>query len=133
MPAFLCPAGALMNWWRQRLGSLANAARGLRLLLRYECHAQLHLLAACAVTATGLLTGISASEWSVLVLTMALVVSLEALNTALEHLADAVHPHHHPMVGRAKDVAAAAVLISAFASVIIAGLIFIPYWCAGTG
>ena len=49
------------------------------------------------------------------------------MNTALEYLCDAAVPEQHPLIGKAKDVAAGTVLITALFAVIMAGLIFIPY------
>lgn len=59
-------------------------------------------------------------------LCIALVLSLEALNTAVEHLTDLVSPDYHPLAGKAKDVAAAAVLIAAMGAIVAGGLIFLP-------
>lgn len=118
----------MLSWLVRRWQSFGYAFSGLICLLRTQPHAQIHLLAIVVVTIAGFCTGLTASEWTGLVLSMALVLSLEAMNTALEVLADALHPSHHPLVGRAKDLAAAAVLVSALASVIIGALIFIPHW-----
>lgn len=118
----------MLNWFIRRVHSFRCAFGGLGYLFVSQPHARIHLLAVVLVCLAAWLTGVSSVEWSVLILVMALVVTLEAFNTALETLADALHPGHHPLVGRAKDVAAGAVLISAISSVIIAGLIFAPYW-----
>jgi diacylglycerol kinase (ATP) len=56
-----------------------------------------------------------------------LVWSAEAFNTALEELADALHPERDPGIGRAKDVAAAAVLIAALGAAVIGMLVFVPH------
>ena len=61
--------------------------------------------------------------WIVVAIT--LVWSAEAFNTALEQLADALHPQQHPGIGRAKDVAAAAVLIAALGAAVIGLLVFV--------
>jgi diacylglycerol kinase (ATP) len=61
---------------------------------------------------------------------MALVWLGEALNTAVELLADAVSPTPHPLIGRAKDVAAGGVLLAAGAAVVIGLMVFIPYLTA---
>jgi diacylglycerol kinase len=52
----------------------------------------------------------------------ALVLALELLNTALERLADAIHPQAHPLVGAAKDASAGAVVVAATAA-LVAGLV----------
>ena len=78
------------------------------------------------VVAAGLALGISADDWKWLVLAMVSVWGAEALNTALELLADAAKPEFHPLVKQAKDVAAGAVLIAAIGAAVIGALIFIP-------
>jgi diacylglycerol kinase (ATP) len=61
------------------------------------------------------------------------VWTAEALNTALEFLADAASPEFHPLVGHAKDVAAGAVLISAAGAVVIGLLVLGPHVIALVG
>lgn len=108
---------------RRRLASFTAAFRGLAVLGR-EVHSRVHLLATCVAIGLGWRLGVSAIEWCVLVLTIGLVWMGEALNTALERLADAAVPQRHPLVGAAKDVAAAAVLLGALASCVVAAIIF---------
>lgn len=115
-----------MNWLQQRCASFGHAFRGIGFLLR-EPHAQLHLLASVVVVTLAVLLDLSRADWQSLVLTLALVWLAEGLNTALEHLCDAVVPEQHPLIGMAKDVAAGAVLLVAGFAVVMAGLIFIPY------
>ena len=116
-----------MAWLTQRIASFGHAFRGLRAMLVEEPHARIHLLATVVVLGLGWLLQISRGDWQVLMLTVALVWMAEGLNTALEHLADAAVPEHHPLVGKAKDVAAGSVLLTAGFAVVMAGLIFLPY------
>lgn len=113
------------------LKSLRHAAHGLRVMLTTQPNAQLHLVAALAVLGLGIVCEITRWEWCVLILTIAVVWITEALNTAVECLGDAVTREHHPLIGRAKDVSAGAVLVAAGTSVITGGLIFIPRLIAG--
>lgn len=69
---------------------------------------------------------ITAIEWAVLVLAMALVLSLEALNTAIELAVTLASPEPHPLAKAAKDVSAAMVLIAATASVIVGVIVLGP-------
>jgi diacylglycerol kinase len=97
-------------------------------LVRTQFNARVHLLAAALVCATGVVVDLSRAEWVGVVVAITLVLSAEAFNTALEQLADAVHPELHPGVGRAKDVAAAAVLITALGAAVIGLLVFVPHF-----
>jgi diacylglycerol kinase (ATP) len=110
-----------------RIQSLRYAGRGVRLMLRTQHNAWLHAVASCCVLIVGGLFVLSATEWCWIVLAIMAVWTAEALNTALELLADVASPEFHPLVGQAKDVAAGGVLISAGGSVIIAALIFGPH------
>ncbi len=115
------------GWLAQRLRSFGYAFGGLATLLREQPHAQLHLLATLLVVSAGWWLQLSRGDWQVLLLTVALVWLAEALNTALEYLCDAVHPQQHPLIGKAKDVAAAGVLLCALFALLQAVLIFGPY------
>lgn len=102
------------------------ALHGLADLVRNERHAQIHLICSLALVPVGLWLRLERRDWAVLVLAMGLVWTAEALNTAVERLADAVHPEHHPLVGRAKDVAAAGVLLAALTAAFLGLLILGP-------
>lgn len=105
----------------------AYAAQGVVFLLRTQANARIHLLATVAVCAAGAALGLGRAEWLWIVVAIVLVWSAEAFNTALECLADALHPEQHPGIGRAKDVAAAAVLIAAVGAALIGLLVFAPH------
>jgi diacylglycerol kinase len=74
----------------------------------------------------GLILRLGLTVMAVVVLTIALVLVVESFNTALETLCDLVSPEVHPLIKRAKDVSAAAVLLAALAAVAIAALLFLP-------
>jgi diacylglycerol kinase len=76
--------------------------------------------------ALGFFLSLSMGEWIALVLCIALVLVAELLNTAIEYLCDALHPDLHPEIGRAKDVAAGAVLIAALAAMTVGAILFLP-------
>jgi diacylglycerol kinase len=111
---------------RERAQSFADAGRGIALLLAQEPNARLHALATVAAIALGLWLGISASEWCWIALAIGLVWVAEALNSALEALADAVHPERGARIGSAKDLAAGAVLAAAIVAAVIGALVFGP-------
>jgi diacylglycerol kinase (ATP) len=109
-----------------RIISFKYAYAGIRVMVMSQHNAWIHLLATVVVCITAFLLRLSATEWCIIILAMMAVWTAEALNTALEFLADAASPDYSPLVARAKDVAAAAVLLSAIGSAVIGILIFLP-------
>ncbi len=110
-----------------RLMSFRYAFQGLALMLRSQHNAWLHTFASVCILVTGGLFRLSAGEWCWVILAIVAVWTAEALNTALEFLADAASPTFHPLIKDAKDVAAGGVLISALGSVIIGLLVLGPH------
>lgn len=110
-----------------RLRSFVYAWRGVRAVLLSQHNAWLHAAATVLVVAAGVGLRVSRFEWLALVFAIVSVWAAEALNTALELLCDVASPSFHPLVARAKDVAASAVLICALGAVVIAGLVFVPH------
>ena len=111
----------------RRLQSFSYALQGLAHLVRTQPNARVHLLAAVLVCIAGAYFGLGRAEWLWIAAAITLVWSAEAFNTALEQLADALHPKQHPAIGRAKDLAAAAVLIAAMGAAVIGMLVFVPH------
>jgi diacylglycerol kinase (ATP) len=108
-----------------RWASFADAGRGLRALLD-EPNARIQLVAALATIALGLWLGLAPHEWALIVLAIGLVLAGEALNTAVEALCDRVAPERHPLVAKAKDVAAGGVLIASVAAAVLGLLVLGP-------
>jgi diacylglycerol kinase (ATP) len=111
---------------RRVLRSFGFAAEGLLVMLRTQPNFVVHLTLAVVALALGILLKLSPLELAMVVLTIVLVLVLECVNTALESLSDLVSPGFHPLIKRAKDVSAAAVLTGALGSVVIAVLLFVP-------
>ena len=107
-----------------RIRSFKHAFAGIWVLLRTQHNAWIHAVATVVVVVAGIVVGLSVEKWCAIIFAIAGVWVAEALNTALEFLADAVHPDYHPLVKKAKDVAAGAVLIAAFAAIIMGALVF---------
>ena len=80
-------------------------------------------MAVFAITVTGLLLDFGTYDWIAVVLCIGMVLSAEAMNTAVELLADALHPERDERIRLVKDVAAGAVLITAIVSVVVAILV----------
>lgn len=112
--------------WRARGRSFVYAWRGIRYLFRGEHNARIHLCVAAAVIIAGLIFGLSSTEWGVISLAIGLILALEAVNSAVEALADHVSPDFAPLIGRAKDVAAGGVLLGVFGAVGAGIAIFLP-------
>ena len=110
-----------------RIKSFRYAIQGIMLMVKSQHNAWLHATASILVMLVAAFFRLSASEWCWMVIAIMAVWTAEALNTALEFLADVASPEFHPLVENAKDVAAGAVLISAGGSVVIALLILGPY------
>ncbi|MGQ0633720.1 MAG: diacylglycerol kinase family protein [Planctomycetaceae bacterium] len=102
-----------------RLRSFRYAVQGIATMLRSQHNAWIHMVASIVVVVLGIGLGISTAEWCWIVLAIVAVWTAEALNTALEFLTDVASPSFHPLAGKAKDVAAGAVLISAIGAVVI--------------
>jgi len=112
---------------KSRIQSFIHALGGVRFMLNSQHNAWIHALATCVVCLSGLLFRYKKSEWCLIILAIIVVWTAEALNTAFEFLADVASPEYHPLVKKAKDVAAGAVLLSALGSVIIAVIIIGPH------
>jgi diacylglycerol kinase len=112
---------------RARIDSFRHAFAGVAVLLREQHNARIHLCATVLVLALAAWLQLGRYDWVLLLLTIALVWAAEALNSSLEYLADAAVPEHHELVARAKDVAAAGVLVCAMVAVVVGILVFLPY------
>lgn len=106
--------------------SVRNASCGIGHLLRTQWNARVELIVAAVAVLLGGYLGLRAWEWVALTIQIALVLGLEAVNTALEALSDEVTLEIRPRIRAAKDVAAGAVLIAAVASLVTGAFIFLP-------
>lgn len=109
-----------------RLASFGHAFAGWRYVLRTQRNAWIHAVASVTVCAAALWLQVQRIEWTILVLTIALVWVAEFVNTAVEAVVDLLSPDLHPLAKIAKDVAAAAVLIAALAALVVGLLVFGP-------
>jgi diacylglycerol kinase (ATP) len=108
------------------LRSFSFALAGLGHLMRTQRNFRIELVAGALVLLAGAFSALAAWEWVALVLTIALVLVLEAVNTAIEAAVTLARPEVDPTAGAAKDVSAAAVLVAAMAAVAVAVLVFGP-------
>jgi len=115
------------------LHSFRYALAGLCYTLRSQRNARIHLLAAIAVTATGLWLRLDTTHWAMLTLAITLVFFAEMINTVAEAVVDLITTEYRPLARIAKDVAAGAVLVTAIAAVIVGLLILGPPLLARLG
>jgi diacylglycerol kinase len=108
------------------VNAFKHALNGTGYFIRHDRNGRIHFVAAILVSAAGSYFRIATTEWCILLLCIAIVVSFEMVNHALENLCNVVHEAPHPLIKTVKDVAAAAVLWSAIISAIIGLIIFIP-------
>lgn len=116
----------MISYLRTRIKSFGYAFRGIAELFRNTPNARIHLLAVIVITMMGLWLRLSGTEWCFIIICMSISLTAEAVNTAIEHVVDLASPDIHPLAGKAKDVAAGAVLLSVIFGGIVWGLIFIP-------
>lgn len=109
------------------LASFKYAWAGIRYAFNTQRNFRIHTAVAVLVIILGVYLGIAAIKMALVTLTCALVMILELINTAIESIVDlTVKQSYHELAKIAKDCAAGAVLVSAFAAVIVAGLILLP-------
>lgn len=117
----------MTNYIKGRLRSFKYAFSGIRTLFREERNAQLYVLFAIIALLMSWWLQISSMEWIVICSAIGLMFAMEAVNTALEELADfACNQKIHHTIKKVKDLAAAAVLITAIVALIVGLIIFLP-------
>lgn len=116
----------MLKFLRSRLNSFVPAFDGLSHVLKSQPNAWVHAIISIAVIVAGFLVNLDLESWALIVLAMALVWVAEFANTSIEAAVDVASPDQHPFARVAKDVSAAAVMIAAFAAVIIGLLVLGP-------
>ena len=111
---------------KARIQSMKYAINGLIILWNEQHNSRVHLLATVLVVLLGFALSVTSVQWVLLLLLIALVWVAEALNSAVEYLCDKVTTEHDPLIGKAKDVAAAGVLIASVIAAIGGMVLFIP-------
>ena len=106
--------------------SFRYAFAGVGYLLRTQRNARIHVLFGTLACVLGAWLRIGRVEWALIAFTIALVIILEGLNTAVEAAIDLASPQVHPLAKAAKDLAAGMVLVAAIASVAVGLLVLGP-------
>ena len=109
-----------------RVKSFKFAFDGLKTCISGEPNFKIHLVIALAVSIVAYYLSFTPLEWAILVLTISSVLILEILNTSMEAFLDIISPEKGPQVKKAKDTAAAAVLIASIAAVFVGAFLFLP-------
>ena len=98
----------------------------MEICFKNEMNFRIHFIFLLAAISLGCLFHINTIEWLFIVAVSFLVIVLEMINTAIEQLCNIVSTEFHPLIKIIKDVSAGAVLLSAIASLVIGGIIFLP-------
>jgi undecaprenol kinase/diacylglycerol kinase (ATP) len=106
--------------------SFGYALAGIKSCFQSEPNFRIHTVLAIIVLLFSILFKISTTEWIAICFCIAFVIAMEMLNTAIENLCDIVHIEMHPGIKKVKDIAAGAVLVAAFFSLITGAVIFLP-------
>ncbi|MFT5217195.1 MAG: diacylglycerol kinase (ATP) [Glaciecola sp.] len=109
-----------------RITSIGYAFKGAYHLIATEASIKVQFAIGVLITFTGFYFELSATEWMIQIAVIALIMTIEGINTAIEEIADFVHPEYHEKIGLIKDISAGAVFIFAIAAVIIGLIIYIP-------
>ena len=114
------------TYFGKRVLGAKYALKGALLLLRNEASVQVQAAIAIIMVFAGFHFEISNTEWMLQILAIGLVISTEGLNTAVEEIANFVHPDFHKKIGYIKDVAAGAVFFAAATAIVIGCIIYFP-------
>jgi diacylglycerol kinase (ATP) len=125
------PRAAEPEQAHMRAASVADSFRyafsGLRYLLWTQRNAKIHTAISLAAIALAFVLRLDRYEWLTLMLTIAIVLAAEGVNTALEAAVDLASPDYHPLAKIAKDVGAGTVLLTAIGAVLVGLVLFLPH------
>ena len=114
------------SFFTGRLKSIGFAFRGAIKLITTEHSVMVQSSLAVITIIAGFVFHISREEWMMQILAFGLVLGIESMNTAVEKIADFIHPEFHDRIGFIKDIAAGAVMFAALAAVAVGLLIYVP-------
>ncbi len=109
-----------------RLKSMGFALRGAIKLITTEHSIMVQSSVGVLLILAGFYCHISTTEWLFQILALGLVLSIEGLNTAVEKIADFIHPNYHEKIGFIKDIAAGSVFFAAMTAIAIILIIYVP-------
>lgn len=109
-----------------RFKSMGFAVKGAFKLITTEHSVMVQSSLAVIMIIAGFWFDISRTDWMFQIFAFGLVLSIEGLNTAVEKIADFVHPDYHQRIGFIKDIAAGSVFFAALTAIAIGFLIYLP-------
>lgn len=109
-----------------RVKSLRYALKGMWILVSSEHSIITQLLLFGVAIALGFIFEISHIEWMIQILCFGLIFATEGMNTAVEEVANFIHPDYHSKIGKIKDIAAGAVTFAALTTLIVSSIIYLP-------
>jgi diacylglycerol kinase (ATP) len=109
-----------------RLKSMGFAFKGAIKLITTEHSIMVQFTVGVLLFVGGFYFHISTTEWLFQVLAVGMVLSIEGLNTAVEKIADFIHPNYHEKIGFIKDIAAGSVFFAALTAIALILIIYIP-------
>lgn len=109
-----------------RLKSIGFAFNGALHLLKTEKSIQLQVIIGIVMTFLGFYFELTKTEWIIQCLTIGVIIGIEGVNTAIEEMADFIHPEKHTKIGLIKDMSAGAVFLFAIIAIIIGIMIYFP-------
>lgn len=111
---------------KKLIRSFGYAFKGIGYAAKTQLNFRVHLIATVVACFLGYALNITINEWLWLILCVALVLTAELFNTAIEFLTDLVSPGYNELAGHVKDISAGAVLVTAFFALITGAIIFLP-------
>ena len=114
------------SFFSGRVKSVSFAVKGAVKLITTEHSIMVQFCIGIIMTILGFFMHITATEWLFQTLAIGLVLSVEGLNTAIEKIADFIHPNYHEKIGFIKDIAAGAVFFAAMTAIVIGLIIYVP-------
>ena len=114
------------SFFSGRLKSVSFAVKGAVKLITTEHSVMVQFFIAIIMTIVGFCIQITATEWLFQILAIGIVMSVEGINTAVEKIADFIHPDYHERIGFIKDISAGAVFFAAITAILIGLIIYIP-------
>jgi len=114
------------SFFSGRLKSVSFAAKGAIKLITTEHSIMVQFFIGILISIVGFFMNISTTEWLFQTFAIGLVMSIEGLNTAVEKIADFIHPNYHEKIGFIKDIAAGAVFFAALTAITIGLIIYVP-------